>query len=284
MADEKEVKANLFDAVIKNLFTGSPETGRGLLSPANVADVARAPVDTGKLRGALDVASIMSLNPASVALNSGANLANKTISSGIPQEILGVPKTAQAQKGSMNIGSLFGPNAQSKPADQQQPNVASEDPEKDAKRAEFIKRMIKLGVPLGAAILGSVNPDFLPQTAGFAKGFVGANQRQDAIDRQAGQTKNVIFTDKEGNELGKIEVGKNDRVVVDDGSADAIKDFFDRKFGGGEKSGVKQVNEKTKEVKELSEREERARKALSGAGKDTSDSSVQQLLKDNPNL
>jgi len=82
------------------------------------------------------------------------------------------------------------------------------DPEADKKRADFISRMVRVGVPLGAAIAGSISPGILPQTAGLATGFEGEMQRQDRSREENEGTKPFILVDPETGKQTQFDVPK----------------------------------------------------------------------------
>lgn len=98
----------------------------------------------------------------------------------IPQ---GIPAPTQSLQGGTVTGTEQGKTPKAKPS-----------PEQDKKRAEFIQQMVKLGIPLGAAILGSVNPDLLPQAAGLAGGFTGEIQRQDVAQEEEAEENRRLAT------------------------------------------------------------------------------------------
>jgi len=84
----------------------------------------------------------------------------------------------------------------------------------EATRSNDNRRMLmnilaRMGVPLGAAIAGSVNPNLLPQTAGLATGYAKGIERQEDIAREELGTKPFIVYDPETGEEKTIQVPKN---------------------------------------------------------------------------
>jgi len=56
------------------------------------------------------------------------------------------------------------------------PQAIQEDPQQ---KNSILPMLLKLGIPLGAAIAGSVNPNLLPEAAGLSSGFTSEMQRQE---------------------------------------------------------------------------------------------------------
>jgi len=83
----------------------------------------------------------------------------------------------------------------------QTPSIPSSVPQQQTSQGtDFKQLLLKLGVPLGAAIAGSVNPDILPQTAGLAQGF------NKGVEGQKKANRKVFTLDRDGKfeEVGEV--------------------------------------------------------------------------------
>jgi len=117
---------------------------------------------------------------------------------------------ALAQQPQDNLARLFSPGiaeASTIPPSipVQRPQNSSQEeniPDGKNKLLDFLKRA---GIPIGAAIAGSVNPDFLPQAAGLAGGFnKGFNRQEDIsndIDRLTQQNELDVENTRQKKEI-----------------------------------------------------------------------------------
>lgn len=182
--------------VFRELLAGSPETGRALLGPSNVLDVLKAPLALGiapgtRTQGSSPVGENLAITseilsrflsqpgiapgtrigdatsvPQTIAPQTAAPQATPQVSTApqIPQGLL--PPTTSLAGGAVT-GTAQGKTPKALPAEKE-------------KGSPFLtlENLIRFGVPIGAAIAGSVNPNLLPQAAGLATGFTGEVTRQ----------------------------------------------------------------------------------------------------------
>jgi len=107
------------------------------------------------------------------------------------------------------------PQALQAPQQQAQPDIQS-------LRSQIGPLLAKLGIPVGAAIAGSVNPNLLPQAAGLSQGFTREVTRQ--AEQQIKQDK---ITERKSESKRKEE--KRDRKDIREQAERAIdksKQFF----------------------------------------------------------
>lgn len=135
-----------------------------------------------------------------------------------------------------------------------QKNPVSETPIDN--NSSIIKELVRLGVPLGAAIAGSVNPNLLPQATGLSTGFVDESQRQKLNEEKAQQdkkdTRDVIILGPDGTEEGRITIGANDiakfREATPEEQAKALQDALAGIETPKGQTGSEQAIEEAKKV------------------------------------
>jgi len=119
-----------------------------------------------------------------------------------PQQSPSPPVPTQSLQGGTVTGTAQGPTPQAIPPEQAVPPE-----EEKSGRGNIIQLLARLGIPVGAAIAGSVNPNFLPQAAGLSTGFTEEISRQDVQRSKLG-----ISTEKKSEAKRKEE--KRDRKDI----------------------------------------------------------------------
>lgn len=214
MPDRQTVEVPKFDkmraAVLNALVSGIPiEAQKQILNPTSIPQqVGNSLMATGQIPAGL-------LNQAvSPVLQGGKNFVQNLIqkqssaappASSIPQSIPGVPYnqsfpiSASGQRPTQDFAE--------KPIE-----PTGKETQQDEKRSKFIATLLKLGVPLGAAIAGTVNPNILPQAAGLSQGFTGEVLRQEDINRKTEGMKDFIVVDPETGKQKVFTVPKGATV------------------------------------------------------------------------
>lgn len=134
------------------------------------------------------------------------------------------------------------------------------DKKNDEKKSKFINALVKAGVPLGAAIWGSVDPNALPAAAGLAQGWnKGVSDQEDyqlkADEAQRKSAKDmgddeVAIIDPETGEQQIIKVKPGARIMKKGGQHVTTEDLMDRlnnmDKGGSEKDAATKSLEGTR--------------------------------------
>ena len=110
----------------------------------------------------------------------------------------------------------------------QQPQPAQQGQGQSGKMNPFMNFLIQAGVPLGAAIAGTANPNILPQAAGLATGYVQGQdkqqKREDELMKLLGEDE-VAILDTETGKHQVVKVPKGAQVIKKGGSA-SVEDFM----------------------------------------------------------
>lgn len=214
----------------EELFAGSPESGQGLFSDPNIM-----------------------------------------------RAVFGAPKEAPTDLGTIrvsapapyngNIPRIYGNSNASNFAKQKGDIVSAESKQK---KDAFKNMLIKLGVPVGSAILGTINPDLLPETAGMVTGYNQGVQRsedrRDAVNKANETTPTYTFDPDTGDyiETG-VRLPKNAEVRnLTSKQINDLQNQLDRIIGVQSNTGdaVKNSEKSLKEFKS----EDEARRAGYGTG------------------
>src|SRR3990167_3588685 len=159
----------------------------------------------------------------------------------------GVPQAPQAPQATQMATSIPASIPGSPQPQQSQP--AQQDQGQSGEMNSFMKFLIQAGVPLGAAIAGTANPNLLPQAAGLATGYVVGQdkyqKREDELKKLVGNDEVILFDDKTG-EYEVVKVPPNRRIITKGGSS-SNKDFM-RRRGGSVKTPEKSAVESTESV------------------------------------
>ena len=130
---------------------------------------------------------------------------------GIPPAVLGAvmspppmqPPMQQAQPPPMQM-------AQQQPTEQGT-GQGTESPAKEKGKFDWGSLLKQLGIPVGAAIAGSVNPDLLPQASGLATGYAGEMGRQGESERAT----DAKVAEEERSDKRSIERTKAEKEIKD---------------------------------------------------------------------
>jgi hypothetical protein len=196
------------DELLKRLrenTVGTPESGPGLLSP-EVIRRAISPEGIGS--------AVRNLPQDLKNITPGANLGL------VGQELQKNPFVQRTIQG-FQQGTPNQPGEQQSGGGvtQQQIGLMKKIEEQEQKRkeeeerAKWIQRAVKLGIPLLAAVAGTVSDSALPAAAGFSKGFVEEGQRQE--DQQLKRDELGVTQQKqERAQLEKITKRAQDSVIA----------------------------------------------------------------------
>ena len=127
------------------------------------------------------------------------------------------------------------------------------------RNAKFKNLIAKMGIPLAAAIAGTVSDDLLPAAAGLAGGYVeGTRRTEDQTREDEEKSGDYIIADEKGNELTRIKRKKGEDVYIAKEEADSFLEQWAAMNGMTvPESGTKSVESRLKEF----ETEALARKA-----------------------